>query len=901
MDIMKKILINLYLLCCSFTLCNIAIAASDNNYSVAGFYQLDEAGRQVYNFNLGWRFHKGASEQSESNHFDDATWPLVNLPHSVELVATEASGSVNYQGEMTYRKHFKLKKDLRNKRVVVHFEAIMGKSKIFLNGKLLSQHYGGFLPVTVDISKHANFGANNIITVIADNSNDPLYPPGKPQETLDFTYFGGMYRDSWLIVSDTLHITDANQQNITAGGGQFVSFDEVSKERATVKVKTHINNASKGKRLVTVHFDLLDAAGKKVASKAKRMSFNANEARHVTQSFIVSKPELWSPQSPTQYQLLTRIEEGNTIIDGVKNKVGIRSIDFRGEQGLFINGEAYQGKLNGVNRHQDFAYLGNALPNSGQWRDAVLLKRAGVNIVRSAHYPMDPAFMDACDKLGIFVIVATPGWQFWNKAPIFEKRVLSDIQNMVRRDRNRASVLIWEPILNETWYPDYFAKKVHELVHAEYPYPGAFTASDEHAKGSEYFDVLYAHPVKGDPSKGAAWISSVKPTTENIAEYLQEPKRSDVSYFTREWGDNVDDWSSHNSPSRVAREWGESAQLTQAIHYAGTEKIFTSLNMLQQTDAQYVGGTLWHAFDHQRGYHPDPFYGGITDGFRQPKYSYELFASQRPNKVNKQQPLGSGPVVYIAHEMTPFSPADVTVFSNCDAVHLTRYQKTTYTLLREGKGGFNAPFVFKDVFDFMDVKRLHRSKNADQAKLQAECIIDDKVVSTDVRYPSARVAKLTLRLADEGLGLVADGSDVIPVIAELVDERGVVKRLTNDSVVFEVSGAASIVGNNLAIGANPRKLAWGSAPVLLKADAKAGEITVKASISYPGANRPLAASLTFASQKSSMPMLQKELAGHYYSRAVASATKNRIPSAIKAKVDLQEVMQQQAAFESGGK
>lgn len=898
---MKKIFINLFLLCYSYTVCNLALADSSASYSVAGFYQLDDAGRKTYNFNLGWRFYKGESENSERMSVDDSTWPLVNLPHSVELVGTEASGSVNYQGEMTYRKHFKLTNDLRDKRVVVHFEAIMGKSRIFLNGKLLSQHYGGFLPVTVDISKHANFGADNIITVIADNSNDSLYPPGKPQETLDFTYFGGLYRDSWLIVSDTLHITDANQQNITAGGGQFVSFSEVSKKNALVNVKTHINNTSQNKRLVTVHFDLLDTAGKKVASKEKTLSFNANEARHITQSFSVVQPELWSPQSPAQYQLLTRIEENNTVIDGVKNKIGIRSIDFRGEQGLFLNGEPYQGKLNGVNRHQDFAYLGNALPNSGQWRDAVILKRAGVNIVRSAHYPMDPAFMDACDQLGIFVIVATPGWQFWNKAPTFEKRVLSDIQNMVRRDRNRASVLLWEPILNETWYPDYFAKKVHQLVHAEYPYPGAFTASDEHAKGSEYFDVLYAHPVKGDPSKGATWISTVKPTSENISKYIQEPKRSDVSYFTREWGDNVDDWSSHNSPSRVAREWGESAQLVQATHYAGTDKIFTSLNMLQQTDAQYVGGALWHAFDHQRGYHPDPFYGGITDGFRQPKYSYQLFASQRPNTINNKQPIGSGPMVYIAHEMTPFSSADVTVFSNCEAVRLTRYQKSSFVLLREGKAGFNAPFVFKNVFDFMDVKGLHRSKTPDEAQLKAECIIGDKVVSTDVRYPSARVAKLTLRLADEGLGLVADGSDVIPVIAELVDERGVVKRLTNDSVIFDVSGAASIVGNNLAIGANPRKLAWGSAPVLLKADAKAGDITVKASIVFPGANRPLSASLTFTSQKAAKPMLQNELAGHYYSRSVASLENRSQSSTNKARVDLKEVMQQQADFESGGK
>lgn len=120
----------------------------------------------------------------------------------------------------------------------------------------------------------------------------------------------------------------------------------------------------------------------------------------------------------------------------------------------------YPYPLIGANRHQDFAVVGNALSNSLHWRDAKKLRDAGLRVIRNAHYPQDPAFMDACDELGLFVIVNTPGWQFWNDEPIFAQRVYSDIRNMVRRDRNHPSVWMWEPILNETWYPEDFAKNV---------------------------------------------------------------------------------------------------------------------------------------------------------------------------------------------------------------------------------------------------------------------------------------------------------------------------------------------------------------------------------------------------------------------------------------------------------
>ena len=158
---------------------------------------------------------------------------------------------------------------------------------------------------------------------------------------------------------------------------------------------------------------------------------------------LIESPCLWSPEDPYLYDLdiMVHNEQGK-VIDGYRQRVGIRSIEFKQNEGLWINGKPYDGKLMGTNRHQDFAVLGNALPNSMQWRDAKKLRDAGLKVIRT-HYVIDPAFMDACDELGVFALVEVPGWQFWNNESVFGERVYSDIRNMIRIHRNHASLFFW--------------------------------------------------------------------------------------------------------------------------------------------------------------------------------------------------------------------------------------------------------------------------------------------------------------------------------------------------------------------------------------------------------------------------------------------------------------------------
>lgn len=817
-------------------------AAYQPEFSTAGFYELANSGREVYSMNPAWRFHKGAAPGAEASGFNDHDWTVVSLPNGIEYLPTEASGCINYQGEAWYRKHFTPTDALKGKKLFLHFEAIMGKSKVFVNGKLMTEHFGGYLPVVVDVTDALNPGKDNVIAVWTDNSNDPSYPPGKAQDVLDYTYFGGIYRDCWLIAHNPIFITDPNFENETAGGGLFVSYDNVSDASAEILLKAHVRNATPKAFAGVVEYELQQPDGKQVAFLNAIIRIKPGKAVTSKDKLTVKDPMLWSPESPTLYNLIVRIRDNDgNVVDGYRRRIGIRSVEFKGKDGFWLNGKPYESPLIGANRHQDFAVVGNAVPNSIHWRDAKKLRDAGMKIIRNAHCPQDPAFMDACDELGLFVIVNTPGWQFWNDAPEFAERVYSDIRNLVRRDRNHPCVWLWEPILNETWYPADFAKNTLDLVAQEYPYPYCYSGCDSEARGHEVYPVLFTHPANADKD----WA------IKNL-----DPK---ITYFTREWGDNVDDWNSHNSPSRVARNWGEQAMLIQAQHYAAPSYPYTSYDVLYRTPRQHVGGCLWHSFDHQRGYHPDPFYGGIMDVFRQPKYSYYMFQAQRsPEKQDRL--FETGPMVYIAHEMTPFSPKDVTVYSNCDEVRLT-YNKGgktwTYTKPAIGEGMPSPVITFKDVYDFMVDKEMSRKKKQDEVFLRAEGIMNGKVVATHEVHPARRPAQLLLWADNEGTGLKADGSDFVTVVAAIADKDGNIKRLNNYYVKFHVEGEGCILGGADVL-ANPAPVKWGTAPVLIQSTLKPGKIKVTASVLFEGSQMPASAVLELESCPAEHPMIYAE-------------------------------------------
>lgn len=884
----KRVFTSLSLFLFSFLL---AAAAHQPEFSTAGFYELSGTGRSVFNMNPAWRFYKGGQKGAEQPDFDDKSWPLVSLPNGIEYLPTEASGCINYQGEVWYRKHFCPEDSWQGKRLFLHFEAIMGKSKVWVNGQLVATHYGGYLPVIADVTPYLKYGQDNVISVWADNSDDPSYPPGKQQDMLDFAYFGGIYRDCWLVVHNNVYLTDPNYENQTAGGGLFVSFHDVSEKSAGIRLDAHVRNQSPKSFSGRIEYQLFDRDNKLVKCTSKSLSVSRNKARQVSLDLDLEQPHLWSPDTPYLYQLHVRIfDKSGRVVDGYRHRVGIRSIEFRGKDGFWLNGRPYPNPLIGANRHQDFAVVGNALSNSLHWRDAKKLRDAGLRVIRNAHYPQDPAFMDACDELGLFVIVNTPGWQFWNNKPEFVQRVYNDIRQMVRRDRNHASVWMWEPILNETWYPDDFARRVQEILHEEYPYPYCYAGCDATARGHEYFPVLFTHPLNG-----------------NGGDFNAKDLDPKITYFTREWGDNVDDWSSHNSPSRVNRAWGEVPMLVQAQGYARPDYKYTCYDALYRTTRQHVGGCLWHSFDHQRGYHPDPFYGGIMDAFRQPKYSYYMFCAQRPVESNPNLISENGPMVYIANAMTPFSPSDVTVYSNCEEVRLTYCLNGKQYVYHKSasSGGMPSPIItFSHVWDVMHDKDLSRSGKQAESFLLAEGLENGKVVATHKVQPARRPTKLMLWADTENAEMTADGSDLVTVVAAVADGNGNIKRLNNYWVKFEIEGPGELVASESTF-TNPRPVQWGTAPVLVRASTREGQIKVKASVVFQGKHTPLSGELVIRTRPSAHPLVadkgeltQLELQGQHVTSAVSSG--KSVDERKQQELNLQklkEVEQQQSDFE----
>ena len=808
----------------SFVVCHLLLSPAVAQ-SVAGLFPLEGSGRIVYNFNDGWRFCLGDAEHAEAIGFDDSGWPVVCAPHTAQLVPAEASGGRNYQGVCWYRKQFVVPADMQDKEIIVHFEAIMGKQEIFVNGQLVTSNEGGYLPVIVNLSQQGvQAGDSCLIVVKADNSDDKSYPPGKKQAQLDFAYHGGMYRDVWLIGRSAVHITDPLERGIVAGGGVFLHYDNISEKSADVFIDVEVGKRGerreeKGERIV-LEAKILDSDGKVVKNIMQQLTLRNGEYETARLSTTIKNPHLWSPEFPYLYTIELKVSGRSHLSpqnDGGIVRMGIRKAEFRGYDGFWLNGKPYH-QLVGANRHQDFAYVGNAVPNSQQWRDAKRLKDAGFTIVRAAHYPQDPAFMDACDELGLFVIVPTPGWQYWNKEEGWAAKVHDNTRRIIRRDRNHPCVLMWEPILNETRYPKDFALEALAITREEFPWPGRpVAAADLNSEGvKDNYEVVYD------------WA-------DNIGNY-----DTDKCVFTREWGEYVDDWYAHNALNRACRAWGEHAQLAQALSLANT------YGMMFRGQPQFIGGCQWHPFDHQRGYHPDAYFGGLYDAFRQKKYAFEAIESQSFNS----------PHLFIAHEMTQSSPNDVTIFTNCDSVRLTAldgWKTATLPVVHDPEGMPNAPVVFKGFWDFWQARSLsYTQRSWQKVKFVAEGIVNGEVVCREEKMPARRSTKLRLYADEMGKPLVADGSDFIVVVAEVTDDEGHVRRQAREHVTFTVEGEGTIIGD-ASIMANPRVVEWGSAPVLVRSTHTAGPIRIIARPTFEGIHAPIADTLTIETVPAPLP------------------------------------------------
>ena len=738
------------------------------------------AGPSRLDLKPGWQFLRGDAEGAELRLFDDGAWSEATLPHTalIESLVTGDPGSETFQWQGTcwYRKHFDVGPEGAGRKVILNFDGAMNVADVWLNGEHLGRHMGGWLPFGFDISERVVAGEANVLAVRLDNRDNPVTGP-KPLPQLDFNPYHGLYRSVHLVIKDSLHITDPILADEPGSGGLFVTYPEVSPEAATVRVQVHVRNDDVAIREFQVRAWLLDAEGRvAVSGVADPVSLAPGEDQAVTRDLRVLAPRLWSPRTPDLYTLRAEIVENGVVVDDEMTRIGIRRVEISAD-GFRINGERMF--LRGTNRHQEYPYIGYALSDAAQYRDARKIKDAGFDYIRLSHYPHSPAFMDACDELGLVVMDCIPGWQFFNRDdPEFSEIQYENCRRMLRRDRNHPCVILWEVSLNETAMPDEFIRRTHEIAGEEYPGDQCYTCG--WTEGYDVFIQARQHGGCRDVTDRACVIS----------EY------GDWEYYAQNAGLEQGAWADlapDAANSRQLRWHGEAALLQQATNFQEAHN--DNLKTIAFADG------LWVMFDYNRGYAPDIESSGCMDLFRLPKFSYSFFQSQRPVAE-------SGPMAFIASYWTPSSSPDVRVFSNCDEVELylngELMERRAPDEDRLSMHLAHPPFTFQ-------LKRFQPGT--------LEAIAYSGGVETArhaVRTPGA-AEHLELRLDESGKPFGTGGKDVAFLHGELRDAEGTVIPDSWENVFFGATGDIELVG------ANPFSSEAGIATILAQTEARQPE------------------------------------------------------------------------------
>ncbi|MCX6307494.1 MAG: DUF4982 domain-containing protein [Bacteroidia bacterium] len=392
--------------------------------------------RISYSINENWRFLREDVANASKPEFNDSSWEIVHFPHTWNAFDVKDDVPGYYRNGAWYRRTLNIPIDYKEKQVTLFFEGANQEVELFVNGESIGTHSGGYTRFSFDITPFVHFGEQNRFAVKATNRFNENIPP----LSADFTFFGGVYRDAYLIFTNKVQIATTHY----ASPGVFFRTPKVNKEQAQVELKTLLNNASVVSRKLRVEHSVINPATNTILTTSNTIQLSKNSTNIPdNQSLIIKNPSLWSPDSPSLYSVFTRIYDAKTneLLDEVFQPLGIRWFEFTAENGFILNGKPL--KLIGTNRHQCFDGLGNALPDEIHVRDITLLKEMGGNFLRISHYPQDPTVMEMCDKLGIITSVEIPIVNAITKNEKFTQNCLEMAQEMVLQDYNRPSVLIW--------------------------------------------------------------------------------------------------------------------------------------------------------------------------------------------------------------------------------------------------------------------------------------------------------------------------------------------------------------------------------------------------------------------------------------------------------------------------
>ncbi|HXB30853.1 MAG TPA: beta-galactosidase GalA, partial [Puia sp.] len=742
-----------------------------------------------FNYSIATIFSKsgGAWGTAIEPRFNDSSWKTLNLPHdwAVELpfvnvndAGVESHGYKPVGGLFPetsigwYRKHFNVARVDSGSRFQLRFDGIFRNASIWVNGFYVGNNLSGYIGASYDITDFIKYDRDNVLVVRVDATQYEGW----------FYEGAGIYRSVFLNQYDNLHIDD---------GGLFVHTEEEGKN-TSVSIETKVINQNRAESICSVYSIVTDRDGKKIAqTKEQVLSLPANGEGTVKQKLILTDPRLWSPEDPYLYRVKSVVLYGGKPADNVEQRFGIRTLRFDAAKGFFLNGKHI--KVYGTNNHQDHAGIGSALPDYMQYYRIRLLKNMGVNSCRTSHNPPTPAFLDACDSLGMLVLDE-------NRSLNSSTENMSQFERMILRDRNHPSVFMWSIGNEEGW--------IQTTVN-----------------GKLIAETLLEKQKELDPTRTSTYAADVPNVFAGVNEVI--PIRG---FNYRQYG-VADYHRDHPTQPVVGTEMG-STVTTRGIYekdsirgylpdedetapwWATTAEVWWKL---AAENPYWMGGFIWTGFDY-RG-EPTPFHWpninshfGVMDMCGFPKNIYYYYQSWWTDKD----------ILHISPHWNwknkRGQPIDVWVNSNADNVELFLNGKSL------GKK------------DMLPNSHLNWSVNYEPGILSAIAYKKGKKLTAKVETTGLPEEVV---LAPYKTTMLADGKDISVVNISVVDREGREIPDADNMVRFYISGNGKIIGvgngdpsshepDKCADGAWQRSLFNGKCQVLIQSDKKSGSIKFEA-------------------------------------------------------------------------
>lgn len=787
----------------------------------------------------GWQFTQTDSVKMSWFGYNDKTWRTLDLPHDWaiegDFMATApsgASGGALPGGIGWYRKHFNVTKADKGKKLFIDFDGVYMNAKVWINGHELGQRPYGYSSFRYDLTPHLNYGGDNVVAVRVDNSDQPN----------SRWYSGcGIYRHVYLVSTDNVHVSH---------WGTWINAEVQASGAAVFKLDVELDNETGKSKKVMVVNTLLDAAGKAVGSSSSAVKLPAGASRKaVSQSMTLKNPQLWSVERPYIYKVRTQVKVGGKVVDEYYTNTGVRSFRFDAEKGFFLNGKNM--KINGVCQHHDMGCLGAAVNEDALYRQLKMLRDMGANAVRCSHNPPAPELLNMCDTMGL--IVMDESFDMWHRrktkndyARFFDKWAERDLTDLVRRDRNHPSILMWSIgnevleqwssadadnltaeqanlILNAGHDASTLAKDGEELspnsiltrnlcniirrLDNTRPITAGCNEPDpgNHLFKSGALDIIgfnYHHEwVKDVPKNfpGKPFIFSESVSALQTRDYYMMPSDS-VRKAPQEW------WMPYTDPSFQCSAYDN-------MHASWSSTHEQTWDVVKHND--FVGGQfIWTGWDYigeptPYGFPARSSYFGIIDLAGMPKDVYYMYQGEWTDRQ----------VCHLFPHWNWLDGQQIDLwcyYNNADEVELFINGKSQGV---RTKGAHDYHVMWRVTYEKGEAKVVAR-KNG-------------KVVATDVRRTAG--APHHIRLTADKTSLAANGKSLSFVNVDIIDADGNVCPWAENQVFFELSGAARLDGVDNGNPAsmerfkdNRRKAFFGRCLAVVRSAKQAGKAVLKA-------------------------------------------------------------------------